>query len=211
MSAMPDIEPEEIFVQRTPCTTATGAEIHYLEPERTPIREEDLRVHLARVRRYAGAYEITVLQHLALCVELAQAAGASDCLLTYVAAHDLHEAYVGDLPTGLKQCLPDFQRLEELWEARVHHALGLGWPLHDKVAEAVKGVDHRALVVEMTHVEHPLLEIAAGQCGGHATEDEMRLGRRVLTTSRGRAPLWRKVWGAVGLFGRLIEGPEVVP
>ena len=49
---------------------ASGEGVWFEHPERTRILPMDLRVHLSRLCRYNGALDWSVLQHLALCVEL---------------------------------------------------------------------------------------------------------------------------------------------
>lgn len=129
--------------------TASGHPIRFDRPELTPIEWSDLSVHLARVCRYHGARDVTVLAHLALCVQLARELGADDTLVAHCAAHDLHEGYLGDLHPSLKRLLPAWEAIEERWERRVHLELGLAWPVPVCIARATKLVDVGALQLEI--------------------------------------------------------------
>jgi hypothetical protein len=158
---------------------ASGEPVWFREPHRTVVRPADLRAHLPRVIRYNGALPWSVLQHLALCVELAEALGFPTPAVPYIAAHDLHEAVVGDLPTHLKQLVPAFRDIEDAWEAHVHRSLGLDWPVPEPVRASVKRVDQIALAVEMA-------------CMGHAMAEGVAARRHVVVL-----PLMREAFAAV--------------
>jgi len=178
--------------QAFPIATATGQPVWYDDPSKTEILADDLRIQLARIRRYGGAIDVTVLQHTALCVELARAAGVDANILCFVAAHDLHEAYILDLPTPMKAFLVGYAEMEEAWAQRVHEALGLGWPLHPKIAEVVKMVDRWSLSVEMAWCEHPnrhLVDVV--------TEDDLKIAARFLRPVASPGGMWKIVEAAV--------------
>lgn len=158
--------------QTTRMATSSGAPIVYLDPSQTPVRAVDMRLHLARVCRYAGGRDWSVLEHLVLCTDIARYLGVPRSMWPYVAAHDLHEAYIGDLPTGLKQVLPEWkERIEGPWEAHVHRAIGLTWPVPPEIEAEVKRVDRRALLAEMTCLDHPLLDVALEGTDGVSEEE----------------------------------------
>lgn len=145
--------------------TATGLPLWYLEPHRTPVRPEDLRIHCTHARRYAGAINVPLLLHLAICVTIARSLGYPDDVIRAVAAHDLHEAYVGDIPTRLKRYLGEsWREIEDVWERRVHAAFGLEVPTGD-IYNAVKHVDLMALELEMAIFKHPAAPMTAGRVG----------------------------------------------
>lgn len=124
--------------------------------ERTPIRTLDLFTHASRICRFGGALPWTLLQHSALCVALGYRKRLPDPVVAAVAAHDLHEVYVGDVVAALKQVLPEYKaRVETPWEAHVHRALRISWPLEVADKAAVKAIDIRALAVEMVVLGHP--------------------------------------------------------
>lgn len=167
--------------------TATGLPLWYLEPHRTPVRPEDLRIHCTHARRYAGAINVPLLLHLAICVTIARALGYPDDVIRAVAAHDLHEAYIGDIPTRLKRYLGEsWREIEDVWERRVHAAFGLEVPTGD-VYNAVKRMDLMALELEMSVFCHPAYRLTAGQVD---REVYAALHRDVRWLSRTYPTLW---------------------
>jgi hypothetical protein len=158
---------------------ASGEPVWFLYPERTTVRPADLRAHLARVCRYNGALPWTDLQHLALCCEISARGYVADAL-PYVAAHDLHEAVVGDLPTHLKKLLPGWKAIEDGWEAHVHRSLGLAWPVPEDIRVTVKQIDRIALCVEMDGLGHVMAAGCAERRGVVVTE-EMRSAFRAIS------------------------------
>lgn len=153
--------------------TASGRGVWFLHPERTVIDPADLREHLPRVCRYNGALPWSDLQHLALCVLLARCESYASETLAYVAAHDLHEAYIGDLPTHMKRHLSGWREIEAAWEKHTHESLGLRWPLDEHVKKSVKAIDKVALCVEMDRMGHVMAEGVA-QRRGVTVDDGMR-------------------------------------
>lgn len=147
--------------------TVSGKGVWFLEPHRTVVDLDDVLWHLGGCGRYAGAVRWSVLQHTALCLRIFDALlvpviGPARLTRRYVVAHDLHEGYVLDLPSGLKRRLPEYKtRIENPWEAHVHAALGLAWPVPLDVAAIVKQVDGLALVAEMTLLGHAFRDVAA--------------------------------------------------
>ena len=185
-------------------TTATGADVWFLHPERTPIRGYDLYIHSSRICRYGGAVEWTLLQHTALCVALARRGRIVAEIVPYVAVHDLHEVYVGDVVAALKEVLPEYKaRIETPWEARVHHALGLCFPLDRSMKGAVKRIDIRALAIEMIFCQHPRAGVmvdrfvAAGEPIG---DGEVMLARAIWREPP--AVTWNDIAADIGV-GRL--------
>lgn len=170
---------------------ASGEPVWFLYPERTRIRAADLQTHLARECRYNGALPWSVLQHLALCVELARHAAVAAAHLPYVAAHDLHEAVVGDLPTHLKRLLPAFAPIEDAWEAHVHRSMGLSYPPEPEVKAAVKRIDHLALALEMDRFGHAMAVGVAERRGLVVTADVRDIIASV--ANRDQAACWAGV------------------
>lgn len=165
---------------------ASGEPVWYQYPERTRIFPEDLYVHLSREYRYHGALPWTVLQHLALCVRLGHHFKVDAEAIPYIAAHDLHEAVVGDLATHLKNLIPIFKVIEDNWEAHIHRNLGLEHPTPNHIREAVKYVDNQALSLEMHMMGHALAEGVGERRGFVATEELRQVWGDVSQLSDGR-------------------------
>lgn len=187
------------MVQTTRMSTSTGAPIVYLDPSQTPVRAADLSVHLSRVCRYAGGRDWSVLQHLVICADIARGGlPLTKEMLPYVAAHDLHEAYIGDLPTGLKQVLPEWrERIEGPWEAHVHRSIGLEWPVPPEIAVQVKRVDRQALLAEMACLSHPLLDVALEGTDG-VSDMDVFFARVLRNSDLDAGGLWAIVRRALG-------------
>lgn len=164
-------------LQRTRNATRSGAAVWFERPDETEIVLGDLYGALRHQRRYGGVIDVTVLRHLALCVRLSRRLEVEDPrVAAYLAAHDLHEAYVIDVPTGLKECLSDYVAIEERWAERVHRAFGLAYPVPEEIRGEVRRVDKRALVVEMYAAGHPRRDHAAEDHGGPPDAFETRCG-----------------------------------
>ena len=174
-------------------TTRTGRHPVMSDPAGFEVVPEDLRYALSRQCRYAGHCDVTVLQHLHICIQLAHLYGYDAAATAYCAAHDLHEAYVQDIVRPLKALLPDYQRIEALWEAHVHRAVGLEWPLDPLMAQQVKRVDQRAVICEKVLTGFSLdarwIEVHGGPMV--APED------RVVMPVNDDPETWATVWNAV--------------
>lgn len=182
--------------QPAPAHTASGREIWYLDPSRTEVVPEDLRTHLARQCRYAGAVGWSVLEHTALVVELARRAGCTPLEVAYCAAHDLHEAYTPDIPWALKLVVPGYDQVEHLWAEHVHRSVGLAWPVPEAIQRIVRRYDLRSIVVEvhLGGTSEKLRADAIENLGGPPGAHEIEAGRWCQV----QAPaLWTRVWLAV--------------
>ena len=108
---------------------SSGQGVWLAQPGRTEVHEEDLRRGLVGITRYLGQIRVTLLEHLALCVLIAEDLAVHESMRpqirALVAAHDLHEVYVGDLMPGLKRLVPGLRAVEAAWEKHVHVALVL--------------------------------------------------------------------------------------
>jgi hypothetical protein len=162
-------------------TCASGEGVWYARPERTRIYGVDLFSGLSRIHRYHGQFgPWSVLDHLVLCRKLVQfhptIAGLDHHqrarVVAAVVAHDMHEAYVLDVPTGMKRHLVGYAAMEDSWEAWVHRSIGLGAPA-DRDATAggrivsgiVNAVDWMALLTEMDAFGHHEIRRAEARAG----------------------------------------------
>lgn len=154
--------------------TISGQPVCLQDPTHTAVVPRDLEVHLSRTCRYLGAIPVSVLEHLAFCVDIGTEFGASPELLAHLAIHDAHEAYVGDVASRFK--LPEYRGPEKRWERWVHECLGVQLPAEGSAdAELAKLVDVAALFFEMEVYGHPGLRTAKEHLAGfHAL-----LGARV--------------------------------
>ena len=146
-----------------------GTKIWYLYPERTILNLSEIPLHLDNLRRFQGARDVTILDHLCLCVKLAKSDVFKKFLseqhslhplynnhevqVGYAGVHDWTEWILGDIPKGLKKHLPDYQALEHKWDIYLHKAIGL--PLVYRNKSFVKAIDSCSVVLEALATHHP--------------------------------------------------------
>lgn len=177
--------------------TAHGYSVWFKDPSRTHIDSADLKTHTTNICRYNGAVQWSLVRHLALCVRLARkrlptvTTDFQKLQPGYCASHDFQEVYLGDVVTGLKNHLTQFQALETEWEEYVHDSIGL--PLKHRDNKFVKWIDQRALVVEMKNLKHPAAPLVANKYDGNPTAQE---NEAFIQTVVDPDP-WDTVWKAV--------------
>jgi len=154
--------------------TFTGQNVRFLTPSKTEVVWDDLAFALGNEVRFAGHVPWTVLQHTGLVIKLARAEKCSKEEVAYVAAHDLHEAYVGDMPAPMKEVLPEFRPIERKWMQHVHTSLGLKWPVPAHINDVVKEIDNRALVIEAKRCDYGLAKHLEKKFG-QVTDREVKI------------------------------------
>lgn len=196
-------------MQKTPdhqidMVTASGHVVNFGNPELTTVDPEDIRQHTRNICRYNGALRWPLVKHLALCAKLADNQTAAHMKrynspedpveriiqAAFCASHDFHEIYCTDVVSGLKKYLPNYKEIEEIWEAYVHTQLGL--PLEHANKKFVRHVDLRALVIEMTCLDHPAADIVAHRYGGLISGTENQVFKRINDMELDAA--WKIVW-----------------
>lgn len=129
---------------------SNGKPIWYCAPEKTMLTLDDLKNPVLNIRRYNGGSDWTLGQHLALGILLA----SSIEVKKYFAMHDLHEAILGDIVTGLKKYIPDFEVLENRWEEYfIKIFLQNEFP-SESIKKEVKLLDLHCLKLEMYCLDH---------------------------------------------------------
>lgn len=121
--------------------TFSGATFDFLNPEGSAFALLDIAQGLANTARFAGQTGsfYSVAQHSVLVSHEVAPALALQGLF-----HDAAEAFLGDVPTPLKQLLPDYRRLEKQAERSILRRLGLP----DTLDPAVKRADLVLLATE---------------------------------------------------------------
>jgi len=158
--------------------TVSGQPVVYSNPTYTRVTWRDVCVHLSRVRRYGGAHDWTVLDHLALGILFGHRRQVPSTVLGLFAGHDAAEYVLGDIHPRLKALMPAYGAIEEAWDEHVHQSLGLPWPLPRRLKLIVKYLDKRTLVTEMVHLGD-YRSAAAEQRWGRARPWELDLARHV--------------------------------
>lgn len=105
---------------------------------------EDIAHSLSMQCRYTGHTRLfySVAEH---CVLMSRYVEDPDCKIVAL-FHDAVEAYVGDLVTPLKQCLPEYRVIETGVEQRLYAWLGYSVP--SRIRKLVKMLDTRIMLRE---------------------------------------------------------------
>jgi uncharacterized protein len=132
--------------------TRTGLYFNFSYPDTGMIEIDDIAHALANTCRYGGHCNkfYSVAQHSVLVSQIAPKAHAAIALM-----HDAAEAYIGDIPTPLKQLLPDFKKIERKIEQVIAQKFGLP----DPMPESVKIADRVALAMERRDIMDPSDEV----------------------------------------------------
>lgn len=131
--------------------TTSGRWFDFANPKIDDIYFEDIAKSLSKEQRFTNFldYEWSVLQHVLLVTFLTKTLYKGNQLDMYAALHhDDPEAYFRDLPTPLKQMLPEYQRFYNK-TARVI-ATKAGMPFDDLIhlPEIVKKADKISMYIE---------------------------------------------------------------
>jgi hypothetical protein len=125
--------------------TASGNKVFFLEPDPDSIDINDIALALSRIPRFNGHTNrfYSVAEHCWTGQRFIQ----DEFKLAFL-LHDATEAYLCDIPSPIKQYLPDYQKLEEGLERAIFNKFGLTYPL-DPV---IKYMDIAMLSVEAQHL-----------------------------------------------------------
>lgn len=128
--------------------THSGAYFDYAAPRANQIRVADIAHALSNVCRFGGHTSVfySVAEHAVLVRSLVIDAGYPEMGMAAL-HHDSHEAYLGDVPTPLKQELGDcYADLRERADVAIAGRLGI--KTRDFHHEAVSRADAKALRLE---------------------------------------------------------------
>lgn len=125
--------------------TRQGQIYDLVSPKLETIILSDVCFHLERINRYSGAVDYTVAEHLVYCYERTK--DMPEVVRRAVIAHDLHEAFIGDVPSPVKKALgaawTDFEKVhEDAFHARFNIYTD------PEIQKVVRIVDARALLSE---------------------------------------------------------------
>ena len=129
----------ETFIQ-----THSGYRVSLLDPDPDDINIEDIAWSLAHQCRFGGHCKqfYSVAEHSMLVADLLPRDLKFEGLL-----HDAAEAYILDLPSPLKQLLPEYKSIENKFTFAIREAFGLG-PEESRIKMMIKQADIIALATE---------------------------------------------------------------
>lgn len=97
-------------------TTQQGNKFHFLAPQQDEIAIKDIAFALSNTCRFNGHVPFfSVAEH-----SVAVAARVPPRLQLAALLHDASEAYLADIPSPIKQYLPDYQALEAVVQAAIY-------------------------------------------------------------------------------------------
>lgn len=123
--------------------------IDFANPQNSDIHIDDIIHHLARIPRFGGKLDrhYSVLDHSVYAAMIAKAYMKADEETVFaVLMHDAQEAYLGDVPTPLKNLLPEYKLIEKEFERVIQNQFGI--KMTAKMKEMVKTADLLALKAE---------------------------------------------------------------
>lgn len=150
----------------TVITLLSGKPFDYNNPEQADVSIEDIAHALSNICRFAGHVKrfYSVAQHAVNVSYLCPLQPLTGLL------HDTSEAFTNDIPTPLKNAIPEFGTLEK----RIERAMSDKFRFHYPLPAEVKLADLKALLAERNeltnnaNVRWPILD------GISLTEQEMR-------------------------------------
>lgn len=132
--------------------TASGRVVDLLMPNPDQIDITDIAWALSRTARFAGNtngfYPYSVASHSVWVANYLLDATADPRTALYGLLHDAAEAYLGDIPSPVKQIVPEIYELEARLMEAIYCALDLPQPGR-LIRAAVKRADRQALAKEV--------------------------------------------------------------
>jgi 5'-deoxynucleotidase YfbR-like HD superfamily hydrolase len=109
--------------------TASGRMISFKKFTSEDIDLIDIAHHLANINRFGGALPhrlfYSVAQHSISLAAYLYTLTADVELARHALLHDASEAYLGDVVSALKDCLPDYQSLEKKVQSMIYQKFGV--------------------------------------------------------------------------------------
>lgn len=135
----------------------------FLNPQPNQVRIDDIAYHLAREGRFLNGIQphYSVAEHCVLMADYFAKAGEQN-LARQALMHDCSEAYLRDLPSPIKKCLPEYMLLEKSIEAFLYVHFGLPVDLEPRIKEVDACfciTEQRVLREEELNYSGPLLNI----------------------------------------------------
>lgn len=133
-----------------------GTEVNIFNPEKQQFKDEEIWAGMRQLR-YGGQIPVNIQQHTFLIMMLAETFYPQDYFLfDQCMCHDMHETYIGEIPTGFKHIIPGFGDMDERWSKAVYAHVCIPFPSEEQ-AKKIKVLDVLALILEMQIHEHQAL------------------------------------------------------
>lgn len=155
--------------------TNSGLFINVFETDPDTIAIEDIAHALSMMPRFGGHLNrfYSVCQHSILCCKLAMGYGFEYALAGLL--HDGSEAFLLDMPTPIKNGLPDYKSTEYRLMEVIANKFGFEFPLNP----VIKQVDAKALEIEWNNlVQSDNLEFVC-MTPAEAKEEFLRLFHKI--------------------------------
>lgn len=119
----------------TELDTISGKRFDYTNFDFNLIDIEDISHALSNQCRYGGHCSrfYSVAEHSIYCMRLAQQENMSLVIQKWALLHDASEAYCVDVPRGLKNLLPEYNKIEDMVQQAVAKKFNLPWPMPQEV------------------------------------------------------------------------------
>lgn len=127
--------------------TRSGIKFHFLDPKPDEINIADIGFALSNQSRFNGHCNrfYSVAEHSVLVASLVPDEYKLAALL-----HDAAEAYLSDIPSPIKQFIPDYHTLEYKAQAVINDTFGIPWGSDPE--KVVKKADRQQLRTEAYHL-----------------------------------------------------------
>jgi len=129
--------------------TFSGKRFYPRRPEITEIKIEDIAVGISNMCRFSGQIPnfYSVSQHSVFVSRIIKDAGGTTEAHQFAGLmHDASEAYMVDIPTPLKELLPEYKRLEKIVQSQIEKHFGV--QCTEDTKKLVKWADKVALATE---------------------------------------------------------------
>ena len=128
--------------------TFSGRKVDVANMQKQDICLQDIAKGLSLICRWVGQLGqfYSVAQHSVHMAEHAMSYGNLSMIPKLCLLHDASEAYLADIPYGVKGLLPEYQRLENAVQGAVYDKYLPG--VTQEAESALKCIDHRAAVAE---------------------------------------------------------------
>lgn len=141
--------------------TYSGIEIDIQNVKEEDINVNDIFHSLSLINRFCGqsrrAYSVG--EHSIYCYIIADLLGFNNRIKAYALLHDASESMIGDMPTYVKQFLPQYKEIENKIESVIFSKLGLG-DMTEEEKKTIKMIDNTMMLIEMRDLtQHDITQI----------------------------------------------------